>query len=92
MKASPDLTFVQVDVGAAVDVMQLIEKVSKGYKRDDLFDMEFEDVEGDDDDEWVDEFEDGEEGTRQEGEDDEWEDFDLPEGAEFIDIDMENEK
>ncbi|EED91481.1 hypothetical protein THAPSDRAFT_262775, partial [Thalassiosira pseudonana CCMP1335] len=31
MKASPDVTFVQVDVGAAVDVMQLIEKVSKGY-------------------------------------------------------------
>jgi len=46
---SPDLTFVQVDVGAAVDVMQLIEKVSEGYKREDVFD---EWVEGDDDDEW----------------------------------------
>ena len=28
MKASPDITFVWMDVGAAVDVMQLIEKVS----------------------------------------------------------------
>lgn len=50
MKASPDLTFVQVDVGAAVDVMQLIEKVSTGYKRDDV--LEFED---EDDDDWEDE-------------------------------------
>jgi hypothetical protein len=30
---SPDLTFVQVDVGAAVDVMYLIDKVSAGYSR-----------------------------------------------------------
>ena len=50
MKASPDLTFVQVDVGAAVDVMQLIEKVSTGYKRADVLEMEFED-----DDDWEDE-------------------------------------
>lgn len=30
MKTSPNLTFVQVDVGAAVDVMYLIDKVSAG--------------------------------------------------------------
>ena len=36
---SPDLTFVQVDVGAAVDVMQLIEKVSEGYKRQDVLEI-----------------------------------------------------
>ena len=52
MKGSPDLTFVQVDVGAAVDVMQLIEKVSSGYKRDDVLEMDFEE---DDDDDWEDE-------------------------------------
>jgi len=34
MKSCPDLTFVQVDVAAAVDVMYLIDKVSQGYKRD----------------------------------------------------------
>eukprot|EP00984_Skeletonema_dohrnii_P003291 scaffold1090_cov118-Skeletonema_dohrnii-CCMP3373.AAC.7 len=51
MKGSPDLTFVQVDVGAAVDVMQLIEKVSTGYKRDDVLEMEFED---DDDEDGID--------------------------------------
>lgn len=34
MKGMPSLTFVQTDVGAAVDVMALIDKVSKdGYKR-----------------------------------------------------------
>ena len=34
MKSSaPDLTFVQVDVAAAVDVMYLIDKVSKGYDK-----------------------------------------------------------
>ncbi|KAL3795057.1 hypothetical protein HJC23_006378 [Cyclotella cryptica] len=88
MKASPDVTFVQVDVGAAVDVMQLIEKVSKGYKRDDLFDMELED-DDEDDDEWVDEIEDGEEGTK--SEDDDWVDFDGGEEGEFPEVDMENE-
>ena len=37
MKSIPDLTFVQADVGAAVDVMKLIEKVSQGdYKRETL--------------------------------------------------------
>ena len=34
MKSVPDLTFVQVDVAAAVDVMHLIEKVNEGYKRE----------------------------------------------------------
>mmetsp|Transcript_60453 Transcript_60453/g.91164 ORF Transcript_60453/g.91164 Transcript_60453/m.91164 type:complete len:233 (-) Transcript_60453:64-762(-) len=33
MKSSPNLSFVQVDVGAAVDVMYLIDKVTKGYER-----------------------------------------------------------
>jgi ribosome-binding factor A len=39
MKSCPDLSFVQVDVAAAVDVMYLIDKVTSGYKRDnnDLF-------------------------------------------------------
>lgn len=56
MKGSPDLTFVQVDVGAAVDVMQLIEKVSTGYKRDDVLEMEFEDDEDgwEDEEDWID--------------------------------------
>lgn len=71
MKASPDLTFVQVDVGAAVDVMQLIEKVSSGYKRDDVKDTALEEEYGlddddDDDDGWEDEDDD----------DDGWEDDD----------------
>ena len=61
---SPDLTFVQVDVGAAVDVMQLIEKVSnEGYKRDDVIDFAYDDDEwddeGEDDDGWFDFDEDG---------------------------------
>jgi len=34
MKTSPNLTFVQVDVGAAVDVMYLIDKVTSGYSRE----------------------------------------------------------
>lgn len=64
---SPDLTFVQVDVGAAVDVMQLIEKVNKGYKRDDMVGMGTEEekhvdwnfVNMEEDDEWFDFDEDG---------------------------------
>jgi ribosome-binding factor A len=37
MKTIPNLTFILADVGAAVDVMNLIDKVSKGnYKRDDI--------------------------------------------------------
>ena len=91
MKASPDLTFVQVDVGAAVDVMQLIEKVSQGYKRDDQsFEYEYDE---DDDDEWVDEYEDGEEGVNDDGDDDDWIDFEGgEEGMVSIDIDMDEEK
>ena len=34
IKTCPNLTFVQVDVSAAVDVMYLIDKVSAGYKRE----------------------------------------------------------
>lgn len=36
LKTSPSLTFVQVDVAAAVDVMYLIDKVSKGYERESI--------------------------------------------------------
>ena len=36
MKTCPDLTFAQVDVAAAVDVMYLIDKVSSGYKRESI--------------------------------------------------------
>ncbi len=36
MKSCPTLTFAQVDVAAAVDVMYLIDKVSAGYKREKL--------------------------------------------------------
>lgn len=38
---SPELMFVQVDVGAAVDVMNLIDKVGRGYKREDVGDEEY---------------------------------------------------
>lgn len=72
MKSVPNLSFVQADIGAAVDVMQLIEKVSQGYKRDDMdsfgrdsamlsgmhMGMDF-DEDYDDDDGWVDEDGDG---------------------------------
>jgi len=51
MKTLPNLTFIQADVGAAVDVMQLIEKISKeGYKRESI-ELSTVDV----DDEWIDE-------------------------------------
>lgn len=66
MKSVPNLSFVQADVAAAVDVMYLIDKVSSGYKRekigafgdDDTLPegmvkgIDFDDV--DDDDDWVD--------------------------------------
>ncbi|KAL3815672.1 hypothetical protein ACHAXA_006565 [Cyclostephanos tholiformis] len=61
---SPELTFVQVDVGGAVDVMGLIEKVTSkdGYRRDDggmsldeVLRMGFEEDGG-----WLDEDDDGE--------------------------------
>ena len=67
MKSCPDLTFVQVDVSAAVDVMYLIDKLSSTdgkYKREslDLFNeddvargivggLDFDAVDDDDDDE-----------------------------------------
>ena len=77
---SPELTFVQVDVGAAVDVMNLIDKVSRGYKREDVGDEEYwksmmmemeeeEDGDGDEDDGWIDEDEDDFEGDDYEEED-----------------------
>jgi len=56
MKTSPNLTFNQVDVAAATDVMYLIDKVSKGYERESIgeyeFLGEFDDEDDDDDDEW----------------------------------------
>eukprot|EP00536_Pseudo-nitzschia_multiseries_P002241 jgi/Psemu1/183112/e_gw1.30.171.1 len=50
--SSPHLTFHQVDVAAATDVMYLIDKVSKGYKRESIGEYEFlgDLGEGDDDD------------------------------------------
>lgn len=55
MKTSPNLTFNQVDVAAATDVMYLIDKVSKGYERESIgeyeFLGEFDDEDDDDDDE-----------------------------------------
>jgi ribosome-binding factor A len=65
MKSCPNLTFHQVDVSAAVDVMYLIDKVSKGYTRQEigLFDqlptgvvggVDFdEDDDQDDEEEWL---------------------------------------
>ena len=72
MKSVPELSFAQVDVGAAVDVMSLIEKVAQGdYKRQSLgtfggnsdelpagYTLEDDDFD-DDDDDWID-FEDEE--------------------------------
>lgn len=73
VKATPDLTFVQVDISAAVDVMYLIDKVSAGAKRTNIGSfggdddslprgmvegMEFEDFDFDDDDGWIDDDED----------------------------------
>eukprot|EP00529_Nitzschia_sp_RCC80_P030952 CAMPEP_0113459020 /NCGR_PEP_ID=MMETSP0014_2-20120614/10229_1 /TAXON_ID=2857 /ORGANISM="Nitzschia sp." /LENGTH=290 /DNA_ID=CAMNT_0000350575 /DNA_START=132 /DNA_END=1004 /DNA_ORIENTATION=- /assembly_acc=CAM_ASM_000159 len=56
MKSSaPTLQFVLVDVSAAVDVMYLIDKVSKGYEREDIltdFDYDDDDDNYEDDDEW----------------------------------------
>eukprot|EP00520_Triparma_pacifica_P008185 CAMPEP_0118661336 /NCGR_PEP_ID=MMETSP0785-20121206/16219_1 /TAXON_ID=91992 /ORGANISM="Bolidomonas pacifica, Strain CCMP 1866" /LENGTH=74 /DNA_ID=CAMNT_0006554757 /DNA_START=438 /DNA_END=662 /DNA_ORIENTATION=+ len=71
MKSIPSLTFVQTDVGGAVDVMNIIDKIGQGAKRESLG------VYGGDDDElpsgWTledeDEFEDDE--------DDEDDDFDF---------------
>lgn len=56
LKVLPNLTFVEVDVGSAVDVMNLIDKVSQGnYKRESL-ELEFDEDDEyefyDDDDEY----------------------------------------
>jgi ribosome-binding factor A len=61
MKTCPEITFHQVDVSAAVDVMYLIDKVSAGAKRENVFDekdlsgiiegMDFDD-DFDDDEDW----------------------------------------
>ena len=80
MKTIPNLTFVLADVGAAVDVMNLIDKVSRGnYKRGDIgtFGGDNDSLPGNmyleselDDEydyEWIDD------------EDDEWDDFDEEE-------------
>jgi ribosome-binding factor A len=68
LKSTPNLTFVQVDVSAAVDVMYLIDKISTGAKRtsigtyggdDDSMPrgmvegMDFDDFDFDDGDDWV---------------------------------------
>jgi len=51
MKTSPTLTFVQVDVAAATDVMYLIDKVTQGYQRESIGEWEdFNDDDYDDDD------------------------------------------
>jgi ribosome-binding factor A len=67
MKYCPDLTFVEVDVSAAVDVMALIDKVSKGYTRGSLLNdpeqlpegvvdgIDFDDGDFEDDEDWDDE-------------------------------------
>lgn len=60
MKTSPNLTFNQVDVAAATDVMYLIDKVSKGYERESIGEYEFlgefdedeDDDDFDEDDDW----------------------------------------
>ena len=70
MKTVPLISFVQVDVGAAVDVMNLIDKVSNaGYKRDYIgvygqnndelpkgmyLESEMEDEDWDDEEDWED--------------------------------------
>jgi ribosome-binding factor A len=76
IKATPDLSFIQADVSAAVDVMYLIDKVAAGAKRtsigsfggdDDSLPrgmvdgMDFDDLDFDDDDGWIDDDEDDEE-------------------------------
>jgi ribosome-binding factor A len=54
MKSCPNLSFAQVDVAAAVDVMYLIDKVASGFKRD------LEDFDEDDDEDWDDDDDDDE--------------------------------
>lgn len=76
MKSIPNIMFVQVDVGAAVDVMNLIDKVANGYKRDYVgqfgqnndelpegmyLESEMDEDEWDDEDDWIDSDEDDDE-------------------------------
>jgi ribosome-binding factor A len=76
MKSCPELSFVQVDVAAAVDVMYLIDKVSSGYKRD-LVDTDFYyDDEDDDDDDEDDEDDFEVDDDDEEDDDDDVEDYD----------------
>lgn len=53
LKVCPNLTFVQVDVAAAVDVMYLIDKVSEGYKRENVDPLDGYELD-DDDEDWED--------------------------------------
>ncbi|GMH55939.1 hypothetical protein TrRE_jg3539 [Triparma retinervis] len=76
MKSIPSLTFVQQDVGGAVDVMNIIDKIGKGAKRESLG------IYGGNDDElpegWMLDDEDDEEEDDEEDDDDEADfDFDL---------------
>jgi len=86
MKTCPDLSFVRADVGAAVDVMHLIEKVGEGYKRDSVGAFG-----GDDNSmpwgsaEWA------EQGGAEESDDDGWVDFDDDEDDDEDDDDDEDE-
>ena len=83
MKSCPTLTFNQVDVAAAVDVMYLIDKVSAGYKRESIDEYiakngDYFDDDDEDDDEFgarfaVDDEDDDEE---EDDDDDDWEEED----------------
>ena len=74
MKSCPNLTFVQVDVAAAVDVMYLIDKVNSGYKRESIDEYiargDYDDEYDDDDEFYNDDDEDEDE------DDDDWEEED----------------
>ena len=81
MKSCPNLTFNQVDVAAAVDVMYLIDKVSSGYKRESIDEYiargDFDDEEDDDDDEFGARFADDDDDDDEEyDDDDDWEEED----------------
>jgi hypothetical protein len=78
---APELTFVQVDVGGAVDVMNLIDKVSnRNYKREMDDGMSFDDMlrmgydgdydDEDDEDGWVDDDDDEEDDDEEEDDED----------------------
>ena len=75
MKSIPSLTFVQQDVGGAVDVMNIIDKIGKGAKRESLG------MYGGDDDElpegWELEDEEEDEDLENDGDDDDDDDDDF---------------